>query len=158
MGIEYQVVSPGELDLSELLGFYERQNHQTTQSLEKLAGMLERSACVVTARDEGQLVGIARAITDGVRGYLTECKLDPAYQGPGAVTRRDGRIEHDALGIGRQMAERVLECLREAGVETVHVTAHGTEEDFCFDLGFRKCRGTVAMQLELGVAAACAAG
>src|SRR5438105_2351844 len=82
VAIEYQVATPTEVDVDELLAFYERQNHDTTESADKLRGMLERSACFVTARDDGRLIGIARGIADGVRGYLTECKLDPQYQGP----------------------------------------------------------------------------
>src|SRR5690606_210419 len=100
----------------ELLEFYRRQSHETTRSAEKLQEMLRLACCFVTARDDGRLIGVARGITDGIRGWLAECKLDPAYQGPAALTRTDGRIEHDELGIGREMAMRVLECLREAGV------------------------------------------
>ena len=45
--------------------------------------------------------------------------------------------------------------LRDFGVERIDVTAHGTEEDFCFDLGFRKVRGVVAMQMDPKVLTAC---
>ena len=148
MAIEYQFVSPDQVSVDELLDFYRRQGHQTTQSAEKLRNMLRLACCFVTARDDGRLIGVARGITDGVRGWLAECKLDPAYQGPAAVTRTDGRIEHDELGIAREMAMRVLECLRDLGVERIDALAHGTEEDFCSDLGFRRARGVVAMQLD----------
>ncbi|MEP0845015.1 MAG: hypothetical protein HRF43_20120, partial [Phycisphaerae bacterium] len=47
------------------------------------------------------------------------------------------------------MAGRILEHLREQGVECVQVIAHGTEEDFCADLGFKRTRGAVAMQMDL---------
>ena len=74
----------------------------------------------VTARDGGgRLVGIARGVADGVRGYLTECKLDPARQGPGAVTHIDGRIEHDQFGIAKEMAEKVIKALAELGCERI---------------------------------------
>lgn len=147
--IEYQVVSPDEVDAENLLEFYRRQNRETTASADKLRRMIALSDCVVLAREGGRVIGIARALTDGVRGYFTECKLDPAYQGPGAITRTDGRVEHDEQGIALGMATRVLDRLREQGVESVLVTAHGTEEDFCADLGFRRARGAVAMQLEM---------
>lgn len=155
MTIEYQVVPPTSVNVDELLEFYERQNHQTTESTEKLAEMLRRSASFVTARDGSRLIGVARGITDGVRGYLTDCKLDPDYQGPAALSRKDGRIEHDALGIGKAMGTRVLESFREMGVEQVHAIAHGTEEDFCAELGFKRARGAVPMTLDLKTMALC---
>lgn len=146
--VEYERVGPTDVDVSELLDFYRRQRHNITTSAEKLRNMLERSDCVVTARQAGRLIGVARGITDGVRGFLTECKLDPEFQGPGAVTRTDGRIEHDEYGIARELALRVLNCLRDGGAERVDVIAHGTEEDFCRDLGFRPVRGMVSMQMD----------
>ena len=147
--ISYSVVPPSDVDVHELASFYERQKHQTTRSLEKLREMLERSQCFVAARDlSGQLIGIARGITDGVRGYLAECKLDPSLQGPAAVTRVDGRIEHDEQGIARMMAVHVLSALSDAGVERVHVIAHGTEEDFLSELGFTRAAGMISMQVD----------
>lgn len=146
--VEYELVRPEDVGLQELQAFYQRQQHATTASAEKLHDMLERSHCVVVAREDGTLIGLARGVTDGLRGYLAECKLDPQYQGPAAVTRTDGRIEHDDRGIARELAVRVLNSLRDAGVERIDVTAYGTEEDFCRELGFRPLRGAVTMQLD----------
>jgi len=143
--IDYEMqphVSP-----DELLAFYVRQNHETTQSRAKLQKMLANTFCVVTARREGELIGLARGTTDGLSGRLAECKLDPAYQGPACVTRTDGRIEHDTAGIAREMARRVIEALRAFGVEKIDAVAYGTEVDFCEELGFRKQRGVVALEL-----------
>jgi hypothetical protein len=111
--------------------------------------MIERTFCLVAARRDGELIGIARGTTDGVRGQLVECKLDPAFQGPGCVTRTDGRIEHDTEGIARALAERVISALRDYGVERIDVLAYGTEVDFCEELGFKKSGGLVPLVLEL---------
>ena len=146
--IEYETMSRDALDVGELRAFYQGQSHPTTDSDDKLRLMVERSDCFVMAREDGRLIGLARGMSDGVRGWLAECKLEPGHQGPAAVTRTDGRIEHDDRCIARELAMRVLERLRDEGVEEIHVTAHGTEEDFCFDLGFRKMRGVVAMQMD----------
>ncbi len=132
--------------IEELLTFYRRQQHATTGSPEKLQRMMENTYCVVTARRGGELIGIARGVTDGLWGRLAECKLDPAYQGPACITRTDGRIEHDSQGIGAEMARRVITALREYGVERLDALAYGTEVDFCEELGFRKMRGVVAME------------
>ena len=138
-------VKPGP---EELLTFYQRQNHQTTHSLEKIERMLQSTFCVATARRKGEVIGFARGITDGMWGRLAECKLDPAFQGPACVTKKDGRIEHDAGGIAERMARSVIDSLRRFGVERIDAMAYGTEMDFCEELGFRKMRGVVAMELE----------
>lgn len=145
--ITYEIVE--SIDLDELTEYYIRQGHRAPSSREKLERMVAGSFCVVAARRAGRLIGIARAVTDGVHGYLTECKLDPRFQGPGAVTRTDGRIEHDESGIAKEMACRVIDALRSAGVERIHVLGYGTEVDFCEELGFKKVGGMVALCLDL---------
>lgn len=139
-------------DPGELFAFYERQNHETTHSRQKMRRMLDNTFCLVTARRDGELIGVARGVTDGVCGRLAECKLDPAYQGPGCVTRTDGRIEHDSEGIAAEMARRVIDSLAQFGVERVDTLAYGTEVDFCEELGFRKIRGIVPMELRTSAA------
>lgn len=134
-------------DPNELLDFYLRQQHRTTHEPQKLKRMIDNTFCFVTARRDGEMIGMARGVTDGLTGWLAECKLDPAYQGPACVTRTDGRIEHDAHGIAGEMARRVIEALRAFGVERVGTMAHGTEVDFCEEIGFRKVRGAVALEL-----------
>ena len=143
--IEFETMTKPDPD--ELLIFYERQHHLTTRERHKLQRMMDSTFCFVTARRDDELIGIGRGVTDGLRGWLVECKLDPAYQGPACVTRTDGRIEHDAEGIAFEMARRVIQALRDYGVEAIAVLAYGTEEDFCEELGFRKVRGMVAMEL-----------
>ena len=145
--IQYEVVTA--VDPGELAAFYARQRHEPVASPEAVTRMLDRAVCVVTARDEGRLIGVARGASDGIYGYLAECKLDPAYQGPAAVTRTDGRIEHDEHCIAREMATRVLDALSAYGVERIYALAYGTEVDFCEELGFRKNGGLVPMQLDV---------
>jgi hypothetical protein len=132
----------------ELLSFYERQKHPTTRIRGKLQRMMDNTFCFVTARRNGELIGLARGITDGLWGRLAECKLDPAFQGPACITRTDGRIEHDLSGIAAEMARRVIESLVDSGVERIDALAYGTEVDFCEELGFQKMRGVVAMALK----------
>lgn len=138
----------------ELLDFYRRQNHATTQSREKIERMIEATLCFVTARVDRDLIGFARGTTDGVRGHLVECKLDPRFQGPACITHTDGRIEHDTSGIARQMALRVIDSFRQHGVERVDVLAYETEEDFCRELGFVRARGVVPLYLKVADSAA----
>lgn len=143
--IVYEVVY--DIDAQMLLDFYARQHHSTHADGKKISRMLQESHCFVTAKADGRLIGVGRGVTDGVIGYMTECKLDPDYQGPAAITRQDGRIEHDEKGIAREIAIRILKSLAEYGVERIDVTAYGTEVDFCEELGFRRMPGLVVMQL-----------
>ncbi len=138
-------------DPTELLAFFDKQHHEVTHSLEKLQRMVDNAFCCVTARRGGELIGFARGITDGVWGRLADCKLDPAYQGPACVTHTDGRIEHDADGIAREMARLVIEDLRAYGVERIEALAYGTEVDFCEELGFSKIGGMVPLSLPADV-------
>lgn len=145
-GVVYD--STTEPEPADLMRFYDRQHHATTQSEDKLSRMIAESFCLVTARKDGQLIGMARGVIDGVRGQLVECKLDPSCQGPACVTHTDGRIEHDSAGIAREMAMRVIEAFRKHGVERVDVIAHETEEDFCLELGFKRAGALIVMTLE----------
>jgi hypothetical protein len=139
-----------KLDVAELRAFYDAQGCIMPQSVDKLSRIIDNSVCFVTARDAaGKLIGIARGLADGVRGYLTECKLDPASQGPGAVTHIDGRIEHDQFGIAREMAEQVIGALAKMGCERIDAAAYGTEVDFCEELGFKRAAGIVPMSLDV---------
>lgn len=146
--IAFEVVD--QIDISELRAFYDAQGSVIPQSVDKLSKMVDNSVCFVTAREkDGRLIGIARGVADGVRGYLTECKLDPSRQGPGAVTHIDGRIEHDQYGIASEMATRVIRALAHMGCERVDAAAYGTEVDFCEELGFKRAAGIVPMCLNV---------
>lgn len=132
---------------AELAEFYERLFHPIHARPEHIERMVANSAVIVTARVGGRLIGLARGVADGLRGYLTECKLDPSYQGPGAVTRTDGRIEHDKDGVANQMARRVLAEMFSDGVQRVDVLCWGTEVDFAEELGFKRSGGLVALTM-----------
>ncbi len=131
----------------ELTEFYRQLRHDMAVRPEQIRKMMAGSAAFVTARVDGKLIGIARGVCDGLRGYLTECKLDPKHQGPAAVTRTDGRIEHDMHGIAREMARRVLDAMYAEGVQRVDAVAYGTEVDFCEELGFKRTGGLVGVTM-----------
>ncbi len=133
---------------AELTEFYRRLNHDLAAQPAQIRKMMKNSAAVVTARVDGQLIGLARGVCDGLRGYLTECKLDPAFQGPAAITRTDGRVEHDLHGIAAALARRVLAAMYAEGVQRIDLVAYGTEVDFCEELGFRRGPGSVGMTMK----------
>ena len=145
--IDVEYGTQANLAPEELTEFYRGLHHPVHAEPAQIQRMMKNSAVFITARVGGRLVGIARGVSDGVRGYLTECKLDPSLQGPAAVTRTDGRVEHDTNGIAREMANRVLERLFADGVQRVDTVAYGTELDFCEELGFKRNGGLVGVTL-----------
>lgn len=139
--------SDKHLVATEIAGFYQRVGHGAPNNPQCIESMLKNSHVCITARMNGELIGFARGVVDGDRGYLAECKLVPDLQGPAAVTRTDGRIEHDTHGIAAEMAQRVIDELRGRGVARIDVIAWGTEQDFLQELGFRTHGGLVGMTL-----------
>ena len=82
--------------MQELVGLYDsvRWNAYTTEP-EKLLEAVRNSTFVVTARDSGDLVGLARGLTDEVSIlYLQDVLVHPTRQGE---------------GIGRSLLQRCLD-------------------------------------------------
>jgi predicted N-acetyltransferase YhbS len=66
---------------------------------EVIAAMLNNADVVLTARAEGRLVGIARALTDfSYCTYLSDLAVDVAHQGRG-IGRELIRRTHEAAGL-----------------------------------------------------------
>ncbi len=66
---------------------------------ERIARMIEHANLIVTARDQGRLVGIARALTDfSFCCYLSDLAVDKDYQ---------------RSGIGAELVRRVQEAIGE---------------------------------------------
>jgi predicted N-acetyltransferase YhbS len=65
--------------------------------LNRLQQMLRNADIVVTARDEGKLVGVARAVTDfSYCCYLSDLAVDVAYQHQGIGKRLIGETRAQA--------------------------------------------------------------
>jgi GNAT superfamily N-acetyltransferase len=65
---------------------------------ETIRGMLEHATVIITARAEGLLVGISRAISDlSFCTYLSDLAVDEQYQGRG-IGRELVRLTHQTAG------------------------------------------------------------
>ncbi len=70
---------------------------------ERLAKMLANASLILTARCEGRIVGVARALTDGAYStYLADLAVDAAWQGRG-IGRELIRRTHKAAGEGTSL-------------------------------------------------------
>src|SRR4051794_156756 len=102
MDVTYQLedrlsVSEDEfLDLLTRSGLAER---RPVDEPETIRGMLKHADILVTARVEGRLVGIARAITDfSYCTYLSDLAVDEAFQRRG-IGKKLIRRTHEAAGL-----------------------------------------------------------
>ena len=83
------------LDVLKRLTLAERRPVHEPETLEK---MLRNADLIVTARIDGLLVGVSRAITDyGFCTYLSDLAVDQAHQGKG-IGRELIRRTHEAAG------------------------------------------------------------
>lgn len=68
-----------------------------------IRAMLKHADIIVTARNNGRLVGISRAITDfSYCTYLSDLAVDQAYQGRG-IGRELIRRTHEAAGLSTSL-------------------------------------------------------
>ncbi len=66
----------------------------------RVASMLRNANLIVTARDEGRLVGVARSVTDfSYCCYLSDLAVDKAYQ-KGGIGKELMRVTHAEAGEG----------------------------------------------------------
>ncbi|MFE6840548.1 GNAT family N-acetyltransferase [Streptomyces sp. NPDC057705] len=90
-----------DLDVEEVIGLYRASTlaeRRPVADVERFSRMLAGANLVVVARaDDGGLIGIARAITDGAYStYLSDLAVDVAHQGKG-VGRDLIRVTQEAV-------------------------------------------------------------
>lgn len=100
MQIEYQLepgLAPGEfLDVLTRAGLGERLR---VQPVEKIRRMLANASVILTARSDGLLIGVTRALSDFTFAtYLSDIAVDEAYQRHG-IGRELMRRTHEAAGL-----------------------------------------------------------
>lgn len=94
---------------------------------ETIREMLRNADLIVTARVEGRIVGVSRAITDfSFCAYLSDLAVDVAYQGRG-IGRELIRRTHEAAGTGTTMI-----LLAAPGAKTYYPHIGMTGHDSCW--------------------------
>jgi N-acetylglutamate synthase-like GNAT family acetyltransferase len=94
MQVTYEFVQ--KMDAAEAADVFKKSGiTRPTDDLNRIQRMLDNADMIVTARHNGQLVGIARAITDyAYCCYLSDLAVDAEYQ---------------HRGIGKQLVRRIQE-------------------------------------------------
>jgi hypothetical protein len=131
------------LTADDLFAFYERNNIcEVGFGKETAARILRHPHLIVAACAGGELVGLARAVFDGLSAHVMEFSLDLRLQGGDPKYTNGSLIEADNSGIGRRLGERLLNEMEAMGASfiTCYIVAD-CEERFYQSLGFRENEG-----------------
>lgn len=99
--LKYREVKPAALDFEQVMGLYDSVGWSAyTKDPQALKGSLNGSDFVCVAEEDGQLLGLARALSDGFTVcYLQDVLVNPAWQrqGIGAELVKQVLTAHDQL-------------------------------------------------------------
>jgi len=111
---------------------------------EVAARVLGRSSLIVGAFEGDRLVGIVRAMFDGLSAEIVDFCLALEYQGEGLQFANGSLIESDPTGLGKRLGETAVRELLAMGASFISTTALAdVEESFYRSLGFRLNEGSV---------------
>jgi hypothetical protein len=134
----------------QLFSFYERNAICEKGFGEEVASkVLKHSSLIIGAFEEigvfeeNKLVGIARAMFDGLSADITEFCLELKYQGDKLKYKNGSLIEKDSSGVGKKMGKVLVDELIKMGATFIEVSiVENCEEDFYKSIGFQNtgCR------------------
>jgi GNAT superfamily N-acetyltransferase len=123
-----------QINEHEVIRLYRANGWSSADKPAQLMAALQNSHALVTARINGELVGLGNAISDGhLVVYFPHMLVHPAHHGHGA---------------GRRMMEAMLD--RYAGFHQMMLTADGGAIDFYRALGFERAGATEPMWIYAG--------
>jgi hypothetical protein len=122
----------------QLFAFYEKNDIcEVGYGKDVAAKVLEHSSIIVGAFEGDRLVGIARAMFDGLDAVIMELSLDLDYQGEGLTYDNGSLLEKDPTGLGKRIAETLLNELISRGAYFFEAIAvENVTEDFLKSVGF----------------------
>jgi ribosomal protein S18 acetylase RimI-like enzyme len=121
MQIEYKTEST--LDAAEFAEVFRRSGiRRPTEDRPRMQQMIDRADLIITARDAGRLVGVARSLTDFCFAcYLSDLAVDSAYQ---------------RQGIGKELVQRTRQAIGDA--TTLMLIAAPEANDYYPKIGFER--------------------
>lgn len=124
---------PTPKETARILSIYHRQAWwpDTVTDPRRVDRVIHGSHCYVVARDGGEIIGIGRALSDGV---------GDAYIHDVTVVN-----SHRRRGIGRRIVARILECLEQDGITWIGLIAEKGSPDLYQKFGFAPFEGSVPM-------------
>jgi GNAT superfamily N-acetyltransferase len=132
--LDIKIEINGQIEEKEVLVLYRANNWSCVEKPDKLFLALQNSDTLVTARIEGELVGVGNAISDGyLVVYYSHMLVHPRYQGK---------------GIGHKMMEAML--FRYKNFHQQMLTADSRAVGFYKKMGFKRAGNTEPMWIYSG--------
>ena len=128
---------PSEVQINQLLQLYETAGWWTpdAEAPAELLQIISGSHCFLVAESKGEIVGMGRAISDGVSdGYIQDVAVRPEVEG---------------RGIGSQIVTRIAKRLKTDGLTWVGLIAERNSHTFYRRIGFSPLPDAVPMRLEI---------
>ena len=122
----------------ELYSFYQR-NRICEEGYGRIEyPYLRRSSLIVGAFEGDKLVGIARAMFDGITGVIMEFCLELEYQGTNLEYENGSLIGKDDYGLGKRMGDTLINELFRMGANFIEAPdiVENYEEGFYESIGF----------------------
>jgi spermidine synthase len=128
--------SPSDEELRSIVGLYRQAGWWPAGEAEDyllLAKLVRQSHCFVAARAGDRIIGMGRAISDGVSdAYVQDVVVDPAWRG---------------AGVGSRIVGRILERLAADGLGWIGLIAERDSAPFYTRLGFEEMGSARPMRL-----------
>ena len=139
-----------EISEDQLWDFYARNDMYEAQCYDKktAAILLKKSDIIIGAFYEIELVGIIRAIHDGLDAKICEFSLELELQGPNRC-QNGALIESDQYGIAKKMGLMMIEELQKAGIYFIgYGVEDGIDNWLAESIGLTKSDGHVEYILD----------
>lgn len=134
----------------QLFSFYARNNIcETGYGQERASQVLNHSSLIVAAVEGDELVGIARAMFDGLAAAIMEFCVALKYQGDTLRYHNGSLKEKDPLGLGREIGRVLIDELLKMGATFItDYIVEDCEEGFYESLGFKHNTGHLVYYLD----------
>ena len=134
----------------QLFSFYEKNNVcETGYGKETASRILSHSSLIVAAFEGAELVGIARAMFDGLAATIMEFCVAIKFQGDNLKFGNGSLVEKDSLGIGRELGRVLLDELVRMGATFItNYIVENCEEGFYSSLGFEHNTGHLVYYID----------
>jgi hypothetical protein len=134
----------------QLFSFY-RRNHICEEGYGKELACkpLHHSSLIVGAFEGDRLVGIARAMFDGLSAVIMEFCMELEYQGENLEYENGSLIGKDDSGLGRRIGETLIDELMKMDADFISCDIFQEyEEEFYRSLGFEPNTGHSAYYID----------
>lgn len=143
------LVNP-EITKDQLWDFYVRNDIcEVGFGKEMAVKPLFHSSLIIGAFNGEKLVGIARALFDGLSGVIMEFCLELELQGDNLKYNNSSLIEKDTVRIGKRMGDILVNELRKMGATFISLyIVQDCEEDLYHSLGFFENTGHLVFYID----------